>query len=555
LIGPAAAALLGAAGAVLSAAVAATAAIAVNETLIALVVVAYATVGLVILARHPGHRVGRLMTLGAMIWGLSEGVLALSENAVRDGSHSSVAALGVVVGTTGRGFGWLLLVVVLPQIFPDGDPVDSPRLRRLGRVGTVLSLGVLTVVSLFSPSPIDTRLHGVTNPIGVPPALTGLFDFLGLLNLLAVGFAIGVAVACFVHRWRRADELMRQQLAWFGIAFALPVVPIVWTAGGNAPPWLFGISTLPLPVAVGVAVLQRRLYDVQLAVNRSITYGALSVAIAGLYAVVVGGVEVDCEDLPLTAYGVGVGALRWSRQRLRPTDRELLKDVANQLGGVVHAASLLDVIRDAQERLVLAREEERKRLRRDLHDGLGPALAALTLQVDTLRNQAAAPDLDLDAELLRLRGGIQGTVLDVRRIVEGLRPPALDELGLEGALGQLAARLAHGSGLTVAVDVPALPRIPAAVEVAAYRVTQEALTNVVKHASAQQVCVRVSLTADGLCLEVTDDGTGHVQPRSGGVGLDSMRERAEEIGGTLRIENGQPRGATVRAWLPVGGVS
>jgi signal transduction histidine kinase len=201
---------------------------------------------------------------------------------------------------------------------------------------------------------------------------------------------------------------------------------------------------------------------------------------------------------------------------------------------------------------VLAREEERKRLRRDLHDGLGPALAALTLHVDALRNRLDAPAVD--ADLLRLRSGIQGTVLDVRRMVEGLRPPALDELGLPGAVEQLADRLTAGTDLLVDVAIVGPLALPAAVEVAAYRVAQEALTNVVRHAGAQRACVRVRVDGGELVLEVTDDGTGTPAPRDGGVGLGSMRERAEELGGRLEVTGRPGRGTRVVARLPVGAV-
>jgi signal transduction histidine kinase len=435
---------------------------------------------------------------------------------------------------------------------------------------------------------------------------------------------------------------------WFALAFACPVVLFPIGLADDATPLMFALATLPVPIAIAVAVTQRRLYDVQLAVNRSLTYGVLSVLIAGLYAVVVGGVGAftrsrgapwlpwvaagvvavsfaplrnalqqganrltygqwsqpadvlaatgrrladaadvpallqtlaaelgtglglasveitdstgrtlarqgvpgsTTEELPLTAYGTPVGVLRWSGGRLRAPDRALLTDVAHQLGGVVHAAALLDVVRTAQERQVLAREEERKRLRRDLHDGLGPALAALTLHVDALRNRLDAPEVD--AELLRLRSGIQGTVSDVRRIVEGLRPPALDELGLAGAMEQLADRLTAGTELLVDVRVVDRLEPAAAVEVAAYRIAQEALTNVVRHAHAHQACVRVAADDGELVLEVRDDGTGTPAPRDGGVGLASMRERAEELGGRVQVAGRPGVGTRVVARLPV----
>ena len=119
---------------------------------------------------------------------------------------------------------------------------------------------------------------------------------------------------------------------------------------------------------------------------------------------------------------------------------------------------------------MLAREEERRRLRRDLHDGLGPALAALMLQVDTLRNTTSEPSTG--AALLELRGRIQDTVLDVREIVEGLQPAALADLGLDESLRQLSARFSQADGLEVVVDADVPADLPAAVEVGAYRIVQ-----------------------------------------------------------------------------------
>jgi signal transduction histidine kinase len=254
--------------------------------------------------------------------------------------------------------------------------------------------------------------------------------------------------------------------------------------------------------------------------------------------------------LPLTAYGEKVGSLEWRARALRDADRQLLGDVAVQLGGVVHAMDLLASVRAAQERLVLAREEERLRLRRDLHDGLGPALAGLTLQVDTVRNRVRESPESVDDLLLRLRGGIQATVGDVRRIVEGLRPAPLDELGLAESVTQLAAQLS-AEETQINVDTQALPDLPAGVEVAAFRIVQEALTNAMRHARATRVGIHVAVTCGCLVVRVTDDGTGLAAPREGGVGLRSMRARAEEISGRLDIEAEPGRGTAVTARLPL----
>ena len=206
----------------------------------------------------------------------------------------------------------------------------------------------------------------------------------------------------------------------------------------------------------------------------------------------------------------------------------------------------------ARERLVAAREEERRRLRRDLHDGLGPALAGAALKVEAAENL-----LQIDAEaasrlLGDARAEIQDAVADVRRLVYALRPPALDELGLVGALREQAERLEVGERVRVEVDAPGrLDGLPAAVEVAAYRIALEAMTNVARHADAQACRVRISVNGV-LELEITDDGHGLPSDYRTGVGISSMRERAEELGGTCGIERLDGHGTRVRARLPLG---
>jgi signal transduction histidine kinase len=173
--------------------------------------------------------------------------------------------------------------------------------------------------------------------------------------------------------------------------------------------------------------------------------------------------------------------------------------------------------------------------------------------VDTLRNVLGTPgggSPEADAGLLALRSGIQSTVADVRRIVEGLRPPALDDLGLVDAVRQLADGLVAGGEPTVRVDAADLARLPAATEVAAYRIIQEALTNAVRHSAAHSVRVLISHDDGSLDLVVADDGKGSLVPREGGVGLPGMRERAEEIGGAFAIVADPGVGTTVTVRLP-----
>jgi signal transduction histidine kinase len=192
-------------------------------------------------------------------------------------------------------------------------------------------------------------------------------------------------------------------------------------------------------------------------------------------------------------------------------------------------------VQRSREQIVSAREEERRRLRRDLHDGLGPVLTGITFRADAAGNLLST-DPDRAAMLLReLRTSATEAIDDVRRLVYALRPPALDELGLVGALRRHVDQY-DSERPVVAVHAPeSLPPLPAAVEVAAYRIALEALTNAVRHAGANRVEVHLSYSrtpACGLLLEVTDDGPGDGSWIAG-VGLGSMRERIAELGGTV----------------------
>jgi len=264
------------------------------------------------------------------------------------------------------------------------------------------------------------------------------------------------------------------------------------------------------------------------------------------------GVGPGAASIPLLAYGTPVGSLtyRVPDRPLSAAEQRLLHDLARQLGGALHARLLRQDLQRARERLVLAREEERRRLRRDLHDGVGPALAGLTLKTETARALLPPGSDSASRQLRDLSEEIRRTVVDVRRLVEGLRPPALDELGLAGACAQAVERLTAGSGLAASVQAcDDLPALPAAVEVAAYRIVVEAVTNAVRHARACRCRVSIALTPAGLAVEVTDDGTGLLTAGQPGHGLAIMRERAEELGGTVTVRDGSP-GLTVQARLP-----
>lgn len=262
--------------------------------------------------------------------------------------------------------------------------------------------------------------------------------------------------------------------------------------------------------------------------------------------------------MPLVHQGEPVGTLvlgsRSPTEGFSSADLRLLDDVACQAAVAAHALRLAQDLQRAREQLVLAREEERRRLRRDLHDGLGSAVAGLALQAGNARRALAGsdghPDIDGAAEsLARIEKRAAEAVADVRRVVNDLRPPALDELGLAGALR------AFGDSLPVQVRVDASSRLPvmsAAVEVAAYRIAVEAMTNAARHGSPS--CCRVAIEArDGLTLDVLDDGVGFTPGARPGVGLGSMRDRAAEIGGTCMVSSAPGRGTTVHAVFPVTG--
>lgn len=238
-----------------------------------------------------------------------------------------------------------------------------------------------------------------------------------------------------------------------------------------------------------------------------------------------------------------------------PGDRRLLEDVGAQVGALVQAMGANRELQLSRQRLVAAREEERRRLRRDLHDGLGPSLATLAMRLESATDLIREDPDEAAALVARLSDQAREDIGEVRRLVEGLRPPALDQLGLVSALRHRAAEHSDGTGpvrvpWTVEADDDLEP-LPAAVEVAAYRIAVEAVTNVQRHSGADRCTVRLSRADGELHVEVTDTGTGLAEDRRPGVGLSSMRERAEELGGSFDVEPRPGGGTCVRASLPL----
>ena len=258
-----------------------------------------------------------------------------------------------------------------------------------------------------------------------------------------------------------------------------------------------------------------------------------------------------------TRIGELIVGLRSGQRRLGPPDIAVLELLAGPLAVALHAMALSAALQESRVSIVAAREEERRRLRRDLHDGLGPALTGIAFKADAARNTLAAEPAQASELLGALRADTTAAIADIRRLVYGLRPPALDDLGLIGSLRQQSARLAQradGQSIPVLIDAPeALPSLPAAVEVAAYRIISEALTNAARHSGATRIEVGLTLTEEtGLGIEVRDDGGGLAAGWEAGFGLTSMRERAAELGGSCRAGPDPGGGGCVVASLPLG---
>jgi two-component system, NarL family, sensor kinase len=259
-------------------------------------------------------------------------------------------------------------------------------------------------------------------------------------------------------------------------------------------------------------------------------------------------------ELPLVHRGEEVGRLkvaaRAEGENFSAADLRLLEDLARQAGAAAYATRLLDELQRSRERLVTALEDERRRIRRDLHDGLGPSLAAMALELQAARNLVEERPAEADALLNNLVEKAQAAIADIRRLVYGLRPPALDELGLIGALSEQAVRFEREGGLRVTIATEGhVAALSAAHEVAIYRIIMEAITNAMKHARGSRCDVTIRYGPD-IVVEVRDDGVGMAPAATAGVGLSSIRERAEELGGTVLISGAPGGGTLVRSVFP-----
>jgi signal transduction histidine kinase len=615
----------------------------------------FSIVGALIISRHPRQRLGWLY-LGSAL------AMATALFAYPYAWYGLVTAPGTVPGALWMAWvsAWVWTLGFSPAVtfglllYPDGR-LPSRRWWPAAAISAV-AIACLTLGNAFSPGPLTN--HPVAdNPLGIPGTGPALRVAITIAEpLVLVGFAAGVAA--LIVRWRHAPPagLERRQISMLALAAGLNLAIVVVPFDTGEPTWPVTAALLAaaalIPVAIGVAILRHHLYEIDVALNRSLVYTGLTAAVVALYAglvwvlarplgpgtmasVLAAGLAAAAilplrgwlqhvvdramygaygdpyaavsrlttqlqaaaapgeglaaiaeaiavslrlpyvavitsagltaghgtasganrRDFELTHHGHGVGQLVVEGRRQRPLtarDLALIAELARPAGAAVYAAGLADALRTSQRRLVEAREEERRRLRRDLHDGLGPTLAGIGLGLDAATGLVGDDPDKARSILADLKGEAVGAVDDVRRLVYDLRPPALDELGLLGAVRQQAERLsARGGGPDIRVDAPAtLATLGAATEVAAYRIATEAVANAVRHGHAQHCTVRI--VTDGLLsVEVTDDGDGIAAGTPPGVGLRAMQERAAEIGGECTISPSDAAGTRVLAMLPL----
>jgi two-component system, NarL family, sensor kinase len=626
--------------------------------------------GLLVVRRHARNLVGWLL----IAHGLASAVIIFGDGYAQYG--------GVVHPGRLPGAAWVALIsdemwpllylflALIAYVFPDGRTLSTRWTRFV--IGCLAGYAALIVVSCFSVDKFEGALAPLTPPLGHAPAIViGASMLAGLVAIIAS--LVGAAVAAR-SRLRRSDGKQRLQVLWF--AWASLSVPgalaicfldafLTGKAGALTVVAVLATGAL-LPASIGLAILRHGLFDIELVLSRTLTYGLLTALVVSVYAASLRGLGAFLNDSSAAGLiGVGIvavaiqpvharlrrrverwiygdrsdpyAALRRMSDRLESTldpaqvlqtaaaavaealrakyvaveldraeasasqktsfgtpgtgdlvriplvhqgirfgdlavevprgrelgaaDRRLLDDLAQHLAIVVNAVHLAYDLQTSRLRLVTAREEERRRLRRDLHDGLGPSLAAIVLKLDVVG--ALVDDEVAGRVLVETRNETRASIAEIRRLVDDLRPPLLDEVGLVAALRQRAASLSASStasfslpnqtrsSLVVDVDGPVqLPPMPAAVEVAAYRIATEALTNVVRHSGAARCSVTLVVNG-GLEVSVADNGDGPPHDVRAGVGWTSMRERAAELGGSCTITRRPEGGTIVTAQLPL----
>ena len=640
----------------------------------------FSSIGLLLAWRQPQNSIGWLLLIAGLL-------CAILEFCIDYATYALLTKSGTLPGGTlaawVSSWVWVMAISMLIYtflLFPTGH-LPSARWRPIAWF-VVGAFALPTLTFMIQPGPLYFAPY-LDNPFAVQPVYRVLrpLEVTSAVAILLIGFSV-------ILRLQRAEGVERQQLKWFAYtALLITLIGITDSLAGAAGligrdskfyQYITVVIWIAIPFAIAFTILRYRLWDIDLIINRTLVYGALTAGIVALYILLVGalsllsqtmgnllisllatgliaflfqplrerlqrgvnrllygdrddpyaalsrlgrrleaslapeavlptvvttvrealklpytaiylkqqeadykiiaesaspslrvengkirvpGMEREGHCIPLIHQGETLGYLvlgpRTPNEAFTSSDLRLVDDLAPQVGVAVHAMRLTSDLQRSREQLVLTREEERRRLRRDLHDSLGPNLASQGLKLAAVKqllehNPAAAiPLLD------QVMDQNKSTVADVRRLVYGLRPPALDELGLVAAIRDHVAGMDGKSTLQIEIAEPpdGLPTLSAAVEVAAYRIVLEALTNTIRHAQAKHCVIRFSVSHNGssdiLGIEIQDDGKGMPRDHRTGVGLRSMRERAEEIGGVCVIESNLTQGTCVSVKVPL----
>ena len=496
--------------------------------------------------------------------------------------------LAVVAGLSLAGLGLLVPVAVasLARRYRNADSVQRDQIKWLLYPVAILAVGVIAD---------DVILNGLAG--AEDTVRSGVIESVGVL-----GIPVGAGIAVLRHRLLDIDLVIQRSVVFGALVSAVAMTyAVLVSAMAELLPEQRGVG---LFLATGiVAVLfapvreriegrvSRFLYgerrDPYAAVSRlgrqldtaaepSAVLPLLAETLAQTLKLSYAAIEVDADaagdasinaevgtqqgevvTVPLRYQGLTIGSLKLAARgrgdRFSPADRELIDDVARLAALTAHSIRLAGAVQRSRRDIVIAREAERARLRRDLHDGLGPTLAGVAFQLAGVA--ALAEPAALEERMAKLKGEIHVAIGEVRRLVDGLRPPALDELGLKGAIERHASAFdlgpENGRHMLIDVDVAdGIGCLAAAAEVAAYRIVTEALTNAARHARASRCTVRIWADAQ-LHVEVADDGRGIDDERVPGVGLRSMHDRAAEVGGELVVDSRPGAGTRIRAHLPL----
>lgn len=629
--------------------------------------------GALIISRHPQHPVGWLLCAGLFFSALdmfSAGYAAY-DTYVFSNSLPGVDIALIWLKLDNLGSYGLVAFTLIVLLFPDGRFLSSGwRKVAWAAVGMLL---IFLPLQAVEPGPADPSfLPTRINPLEVSASLWAFLKPLMWTTFSILLLCYGAAFVSLIIRLRNSSGDVHQQIKWltfpaglFGIFFLLFTIGIVVRASEMVQGVILALGQLAVAgmvIAVAFAIFKYRLYDVDLILNRTLVYTALTASVVMIYILIVGGVGTFFQaqgNLIIALFATGLVAVlfqplrEWFQRRVNrliygerddpiealsrlgkqmevalPSDQvlpilvktiaqtlklpyvgitlkgqqdisfgqeaenqvsfpfifqgemtgvllasprspggsfssaetRLLQNLARQAGVVVRNAQLTADLQRSRQNLVTAREEERHRLRRDLHDGIGPTMAGLTLKLDAARDLVSSnlesgnkEELEEAIQLLsELKTQTQETVQNIRHIVHTLRPPSLDVLGLVPALQAHFGRVATPRSLNIQMTTApqTFPRLSAAVEVAAYRIVLEAVTNVVNHAQAGICGVSLILENGNLKMEIKDDGVGLPIARKHGIGLDSMSERAEELGGHLELYSSS-EGTRVFAEIPI----